>query len=130
MPSIRIEILQGFPQEYKHAILQGVHQACVDALKIPDSDRNQRLLEYPKENFEYPPNKSDHFTVIELNLFPGRSAEAKKRLYALIVQYLEKKPGIPRNDVLIIIQEPSLENWGIRGGLPATEVKLEYSLKV
>jgi 4-oxalocrotonate tautomerase family enzyme len=130
MPSIRIEILHGYSSDYKRAILQGVHQACVDALKIPDSDRNQRLVEYPPENFEHPSKYSDQFIVIELNLFPGRSVEAKKLLYRKITDYLEKNPGIPKNDVLIIINEPALENWGIRGGVPASDVKLEYSLNV
>jgi len=44
-PLVKIEIRKGFSAEYKKAILDGVHQALVDALGIPDSDRFQRIYE-------------------------------------------------------------------------------------
>lgn len=75
MPLIRIEIYKGKSKEYKKAILDGVHNALVSAFKIPVEDRNQRLFELDEENFERRNNKSDHFTIIEITAFKGRSAE-------------------------------------------------------
>ena len=38
--------------------------------------------------------------------------------------------GIAPADVFIVVQEPPLENWAIRGGVPACEVDLGFSLDV
>ena len=129
MPLVRIEIEKGFTPEYKKAIHDGVHQALVDAIKIPEEDRRQRLYELDSANFEHT-GRSKQYTIIEITMFKGRSNEAKKALYRKIVDLLEVNPGIPRNDIAIIIHEPALENWGIRGGLPASEVDLGFNIKV
>ncbi|MGE5396183.1 MAG: tautomerase family protein [Chitinophagales bacterium] len=46
MPQVRIEILSGKSLAYKKSLLDGVHRALVDLLKIPESDRFQRLYEW------------------------------------------------------------------------------------
>lgn len=130
MPLVKIEILKGKNSEYKKALLNGVHQALVDSFKIPDYDRMQRLYELEKENFEISSNKTENFILIELTIFKGRSFEAKKLLYKAIVDNLEKALGIKRTDVLIVINEPSLENWGVAGGKPASEVELGFKIEV
>jgi phenylpyruvate tautomerase PptA (4-oxalocrotonate tautomerase family) len=38
--------------------------------------------------------------------------------------------GIQATDIFIVLHEPPLENWGIRGGVPASEVDLGFNLKV
>lgn len=130
MPLVKIEIVKGKTVEYKKALLDGVHLALVEALKIPDYDRLQRLYELDDTCFEYPSIKTDRITLISLTIFKGRSAEAKKKLYSEIVNNLAKNPGIPGNDIVIVIDEPPLENWGIRGGKPANEVDLGFEIKV
>lgn len=130
MPLVKIEIIKGKSLEYKKALLDGVHQALIDSFKIPDSDRMQRLYELEKEDFEISPNKTENFILIELTVFKGRSFEAKKGLYKAIVDNLEKALRIKRTDVLIVINEPSLENWGVAGGQPANEVDLGFKIDV
>jgi len=130
MPLVKIEILKGKSKEYKKAIMDGVHSALVEAFKIPANDRNQQLYELDAENFEFPDNKSDQFTSIELVVFRGRSVDAKKNLYSAIVNNLKNNPGINGNDILIVINEPPMENWGIRGGLPASEVDFGFKIDV
>ena len=122
MPLVKIEILKGKNAEYKKAILRGVHSALVESFKIPESYTNNRLYKLEKENFEFPEGRSDQFTSIELTVFKGRSFEEKKKLYTEIIKNLKNDPGIDGNDILIIINEPTMENWGIRGGIPANEV--------
>jgi 4-oxalocrotonate tautomerase family enzyme len=129
MPLVKIEILKGKSPEYKKAIMDGVHNALVDALKIPDYDRVQRLYELERENFEISSNKTENFTLIELTIFKGRSNEAKKNLYQKIAENLEKNPGIMRNDIIVVINEPPMENWGLRGK-PANEVDLGFKIDV
>ncbi|HII84039.1 MAG TPA: tautomerase family protein [Methanobacterium subterraneum] len=129
-PLVKIEIRKGYSSEYKKGILDGVHQALVDVMGIPDSDRFQRIYELDKENFECPPDRTNAVTLVQITLFPGRSFEAKKKLYKNIVENLGQNPGINGNDMMIILLEPPMENWGIRGGQPASEVDLGFNLKV
>ncbi len=130
MPVVRITIRTGKSPEYKKALLEGVHNALVHSFKIPEQDRIQTLHELAPDAFEIPSAKTEQLTVIEVTAFKGRTAEAKKQLYRLIVENLGKNPGINGNDILIIVHEPPLENWGIRGGKPASEINLGFRVDV
>ncbi|MGZ7070711.1 MAG: tautomerase family protein, partial [Methanobacterium sp.] len=65
-PLVKIEILKGKSEEYKKALLDGIHDALVESIKIPDNDRFQRLYELEEDNFEYPDTKTDDVTIIEI----------------------------------------------------------------
>lgn len=130
MPIVKIELRKGKTREYKKAVLDGVHDALVEGIKIPDWDRHQRLYELEAENFEKPEKYSDNITIIEITLFKGRTFEAKKRLYSLIVDKLAADPGIAKDDVIIVLYEVPTENWGIYGGKPASEVDLGFDINV
>ncbi len=130
MPLVTIELLKGKTAEYKKKILDHVHDALTDALKIPDYDRTQRVIEHDPENFEIPEGKSAKYALITIDLFPGRPPEAKKKLYSEIVQRCSVDPGIDPSDIFILLRESPMENWGIRGGKMASETDLGYNLKV
>jgi phenylpyruvate tautomerase PptA (4-oxalocrotonate tautomerase family) len=130
MPLVKIEIRKGKSREYKKAMLDGIHDALVQALKIPDYDRFQRIYELDEANFEIPETKTDNVTLIEMTIFKGRSLKAKKELYKAIADNLAQNPGIDGNDITIVIHEPPLENWGVKGGKPASEVDLGFNIKV
>jgi phenylpyruvate tautomerase PptA (4-oxalocrotonate tautomerase family) len=70
----------------------------------------------------------ENFTLIEIIMFKGRLVEVKKKLYSEIVNHLKKSPGIDGNDILIVIHEPELENWGIKGGKLPNEVDLGFKI--
>jgi phenylpyruvate tautomerase PptA (4-oxalocrotonate tautomerase family) len=130
MPVVRVSIYKGKSKEHKKAILDGVHEAFVEAFRNPDDDRNQMLVEFDPENFERRPGRTDNFTIVEASIFKGRTPEAKKRLYAGIVSRLAKAPGIDGGDVLIVLNEQPLVNWGVKGGKPASEADLGFDVKV
>jgi len=50
MPLVKIEIRKGKPVEYKKALLDGIHDALVQTIKIPEHDRFQRLYELDLKN--------------------------------------------------------------------------------
>ena len=130
MPLVRITIRSGQSAAYKKELLDGIHKALIQAFKIPEHDRYQILHELGPEHFETPPAKTEKVTMIEITAFKGRSNEAKKQLYQVMVENLAKNPGINGEDIMIIIHEPPLENWGIRGGKPASEVQLGFKVDV
>ncbi len=130
MPLVKIEILKGKSAEHKKALLEGVHQALVETLKIPDHDRTQRLYELEPHHFEVPTGKTQNITLIEIVMFKGRSAGTKKALYKTIVENLGKNPGILGTDITILLNEQPLENWGLRGGQAGTEIDFEFKIEV
>jgi phenylpyruvate tautomerase PptA (4-oxalocrotonate tautomerase family) len=128
MPIVHVEIAQGRADAEKKAILDGIHDALVECFKIPETDRNQVLREVLPEHLDS--NKGKGFTLVELTVFPGRSAQAKGLLYKAIVRNLERAAHINPMDVMIVLHEPPLENWGIRGGEMASQVELGFKIDV
>ena len=129
MPLVTVTMLKGKSKEFRKSILNVVHSSLVTAFKIPDHDRSQRIIEIDPDNYEYPPGKSDNYITIEMTIFLGRSIEAKRMLYQEIVRGL-KALGISSEDILIVLQESPLQNWGIRGGYSADQVDMGFKLDV
>ena len=129
MPLVKVSLLKRKTKEDKKAILDAIHAALIEAFKIPENDRNQRIFEFEPENFDIPEGKTSNCTLIEIVAFPGRSLDAKRKLYHTVVQNL-KELDIQPSDLLIVLKEPPLDNWGIRGGFPASEIDLGYKLDV
>ncbi len=125
-PVVKIDIIEGKSTEYKNAVLDGVHQAIIKTFNVPKSELLQRLYELPFNNFEYPKDRTVDATIIEITMFPGKSLKIKRELYQRIVNNLKKNPGIDGSDVMIILLEPPLENWSVRGGKPAGEVDFDF----
>ena len=131
MPSVLIEVRQQYPAEIEAGIMEAVHSALRAAFKILPGDRNIRLLVHEPHRFQCPPDreKPEYYTHISIDCFAGRSLEAKRMLYRLIVDNLSRL-GIPGNHVKIMLREISAENWGIRGGQAACDVELGFEVKV
>jgi len=129
MALVRVDIYKGKTQEHKKTILDTIHEALVEAFKMPEDGISQRLYEFEEENFERRNNKSKNFIIIEITAFKGRSKEAKKLLYKILTEKLVKNLSIETKDVVIYINEPDLGNWGICGKA-ADEVDLGFKINV
>ncbi len=128
MPIARIEVRKSRAPEQVRALIEAVCQAQVEALKVPEHDRQVRYVEHRPEHFEVPPGKTENFTFVEILMFPGRSLDAKKKLYHGIVERFGAL-GIAASDITIVLGEPALANWGL-GGVPASELDLGFRLDV
>ena len=128
MPSTRIET-GDWAVGREREIIEAVQAALGAALKLPDWDRDIVLHAHPAATRIVPTGRRERFTRIEVVLFSGRSMGAKRRLYRGVVDNLEKL-GVPANDIKIALVEVPAQNWGIRGGLPASEVELGFKIEV
>jgi phenylpyruvate tautomerase PptA (4-oxalocrotonate tautomerase family) len=128
MPIAKIEVCRSRPPEQVAALIEAVYQAQLEALKVPKVDKQIRYVEHKREHCPVPPGKTENYTFIEFVLFPGRSRDAKRKLYQGIVHRFGEL-GIQPTDITIVLHEPPLENWGIRGQ-PASEVSLGFNLNV
>jgi Tautomerase enzyme len=110
-------------------VIDTVQSALREALKIPEWDRTLRLIEHLPSHFAVPPGRGEKFTLIEVTMFSGRSMDAKRALYQAIVRNLASL-GIPALDIKITLIETPPENWGLRGGMPASEIDLGFKIDV
>jgi phenylpyruvate tautomerase PptA (4-oxalocrotonate tautomerase family) len=128
MPATRIETRRGWLGNRRRELVEAVQRALQTGLLIPDSDRCIRLTEYDDDAMIAPPEKGPSYLVIEVTLFSGRSVEAKRRLYAALVEELGQL-GIPEGDIKTVLIEVDPVNWGLRG-VPASEIDLGYKIDV
>ena len=129
MPLAKIEVRKNRPAAEVAVLIESVYQAQREALKVPEGDRQIRYIEHKVEHFAVPPGKTENYTLVEITLFPGRSLDAKRKLYQSIVRRFGEL-GIEPSDIFIVLNEPSLDNWGLRGGVPASEIDIGFKLDV
>ena len=115
MPLVRVDMRKGKSPEYKKTVLDCIHEGLVEAIQIEDWDRFQRIVEIEPDDFEYPSFKTENFMIIELTMFPGRTAEQKASAIQKITEKLQQKLAINPTDIFIVIHEPPFENWGMSG---------------
>jgi len=131
MPSTTIEVRYTYSPDEELAIMQAVHGAIVEAFRVPATHRNVSLVVHPPGRFlgrtDSPdPDRTTHVSIYVLE---GRSLEAKRRLYRLIVDALGRF-GIPGDCVLIKLHEMRADNVAVRGGQAVSDIDLGYRLDV
>jgi phenylpyruvate tautomerase PptA (4-oxalocrotonate tautomerase family) len=131
MPSITIEVRRRYSQEQEVALIDAVHRALVHAFKIPEHDKNVRLVVHEPHRFPSRPDRAhpEACTLVTVSAFAGRSLDAKRLLYRTIVENLEPF-GIPPDHVLILLHEVPRENRGIRGGRAACDIDVGFKIDV
>jgi 4-oxalocrotonate tautomerase len=121
MPLVRISLQAGKPDSYRAAIGNQVYEAMRETLGIPDGDRFQIITEHRAEQLIADPNfmgmkRSANFVLIQIFLSRGRTTEAKQALYQRIAARLHTSPGIPTDDVMVVLTEVGLDDWSFGRG--------------
>ena len=112
------------------AKLSDVINTCmVDALSFPTDKRAHRFIPMDAEDFYYPEGRTDAYTVIEISLMEGRSAEVRKKLIHLLFERIGEILGIAPIDLEITLFETPAGNWGFRG-MTGDEATLDYRIDI
>lgn len=127
MAQIRIYGLRSQLAPRRTAISDTVHRCAMDALGLPAEKRFHRFVLLDADDFLYPPDRSEQYTIIDISMFEGRSVETKKHFIRLLFARLEQECGMVAHDVEVTITETPRHNWGIRG-LPGDELQLSYQI--
>ena len=110
-------------------LIEAVQSALVSAFKIPEWDRDVVLDLYDENRRIVSTGRSERYTRIEIIGIAARSMEAKRALFKAIADNLEAV-GVPRTETRIFLVEPPPENWGVKGGIPASEADLGFKVEV
>jgi len=127
MPTVKIELASGRDKDTLVKIRNLVMDSVVESLQLPANDRNIRIIEYAGDLFQMKP---PYEVLIEISMFLGRTKGTKKKLYQTIVNSLEINGLFEKEKILITLNEQPVENWGVRGGIPADEIDLGFNVKI
>ena len=129
MPQVKIYGLQKNIAAKRSALSDAIHAALMEGIGTPEAKRFQRFIVLEPENFIFPEDRTNNYTIIEISMFEGRSVAAKKNLIRLLYQKIASATDIMPQDLEITILETPQCNWGIRG-IPGDELKLGYRVDV
>ena len=129
MSQIKIYGLAAQLVPVRERLSDAIHACIVEALQYPPDKRAHRFFPLQREDFLYPPGRTERYTILEISMFEGRTVETKKHLLRLLYERLERECAIGPQDLEITIFETPQHNWGIRG-LPGDELALEYRVEV
>ncbi len=127
MPLIKVELARGKEKGFLLELQNTVLDAVRETLALPEDDRNIRLIQHDPDFFTLKP---PYELLVEITLFSGRSKEAKKQLFRHLIDTLHGRLGIAPETVFIVLSDQPLENWGLRGGIPADEIRLGFKIDV
>lgn len=113
----------------RNAISDAIHGAIMSALAYPAEKRFHRFIALDAEDFIYPEDRGEDYTIVEISMFEGRSESAKRALIEELFARFDTGAGIPPQSVEITITETPRVNWGIRGRNGA-DLALGYSVDV
>lgn len=129
MAQVKVYGLTAHLARHTAQLSDAIHSCVVEALHYPVDKRFHRFIDLAADRFIFPADRGEVYTIIEISLFEGRSAAAKKQLINLLFQRLHDDVGIPPHSVEITIFETPKANWGIRGK-PGDELVLNYQVSV
>ena len=129
MAQVKIYALAAHLRENRTTLSDVIHSCLMDALSLPKEKRFQRFFALTKEDFIFPAERSEKYTILEIQMFAGRSETAKKGLIRLLFERFTQRLGYDVNDVEINLIETPRANWGMRGQ-PGDELALSYKVEV
>ncbi|WP_211462769.1 tautomerase family protein [Collimonas silvisoli] len=121
MPFIRTNVSKHTSQQQRQKIVDGIHQALVGSIGMPQDELFNLVTDYEPEQFFYSRNfngiaRSDSLVVIEITLRRGRSDAMKRDLYARIAENLQSKADVLPQDVFIFMHENDYSDWSVGNG--------------
>ena len=113
MPLARIDLIEGKSVEYRRTIADVVYDRMIDCLGVPE-DRFQTITEHKAENFFFDRDylslyRSENCIFIQLIFLDVASPEQKAAFYQAVVDDLEEKIQVRREDVffnLVTVDPP------------------------
>jgi phenylpyruvate tautomerase PptA (4-oxalocrotonate tautomerase family) len=122
MPLVRISIPEGRDKDFAKAVGGGIHDAMVATIDIPADDHFQVITEHDKSLLVADPHylgvaRSEGAILVQITLRSGRSDDKKRALYRTIVENLQARAGVRKEDVLVTLVENEPIDWSFGNGV-------------
>jgi phenylpyruvate tautomerase PptA (4-oxalocrotonate tautomerase family) len=133
MPFIRTTLPKNTPSSQRKIIVNGIHEALVVAIGMPEDELFNLVSEYTEDNFFYSKTfngiaRSEDFICIEITLRRGRSDAMKRDLYAQITHKLAESANISPKDIFIFMHENDYSDWSVGNGVFAMQIVQQRGL--
>lgn len=121
MPLVRISMKQGRTPEQRKAIADGVYEAMLETINVPQNDRFQLILERNDSELIADSDylgihRTNGVVFIEVTLRKGRTVEMKQAFYRRVAEKLSENPGVRKEDILIVLHENDFADWSFGNG--------------
>ncbi len=121
MPFTRITLRQRYNEAALHQISMLLQQALVEEFDVPEHDCFQVIEMLPASQRVFDRHylsggRSDNFVLFQVTAGRPRSRQHKQRFYHALCVTLQAEMAIDPDDVMIIIQFNSTEEWSFSGG--------------
>jgi 4-oxalocrotonate tautomerase len=113
--------MAGKPAKYRRAIGDGIHQAMVETLAVPEHDHFQIITEHEADGLVYDPtylgiHRTDDVVIVQITLSAGRKPKQKRDFFARAAELLAQNPGLKSQELLFSLVEVAWENWSFGEG--------------
>ncbi|WPN55800.1 tautomerase family protein [Pseudomonas sp. P9_31] len=127
MPFVRTAVIKGTGPQQRQRIVDGIHQALVDSIGMPQDELFNLVVDYDPEQFFYSRTfngvaRSDQLIVIEITMRRGRSDAMKRELYKKIADNLGAQAQVRPQDLFIFMHENDYSDWSVGSGKFAMEL--------
>lgn len=114
----------------KARLSEVIHGCMQSVLGLPADKRAHRFVPLAADDFYVPGGRSPAYTVIEINMMQGRTAQTQKTLIKTLFARLEAELGLAPADVEITLHEQPPHCWGFRGMTGDEARDLAYRIDV
>lgn len=129
MGQVKIYGLASHLQGEQNAISEVIHSCMMEVLQLPAEKRFHRYFLLERENFFFPPDRTEQYTIVEISIFEGRNQATKRQLLKEIMARFVHQLNFKVADVEVLLIESPRMHWGIRGQV-ADELNLDYKVSV
>jgi len=121
MPFTRITLRQGYSEADLQQISTLLQQALVAEFDVPEQDCFQVIEMLPAgqrvfDRHYLSGGRSDNFVLFQVTAGRSRTRQQKQRFYLALCAALQTAMGVEPEDIMIIIQFNSTEEWSFSGG--------------
>lgn len=127
MPFVRTALPYGTEPHRKCSIVQGIHDALVEGIGMPEDELFNLVTEYRDGEFFFDRTfngiaRSESLIVVEITMRRGRSDAMKRALYAAIARNLQANAAVSPKDVFIFMHENDYSDWSVGNGVFAMAI--------
>lgn len=121
MPLARIDLIEGKSVEYRRTVADVVYDKMIECLGVPE-DRFQTITEHKAENFFFDADylgmyRSENCIFIQLIFLDVASPEQKAAFYKAVVDDLQQKLQIRREDVFFNLVTVNAPDFSMGSGV-------------